>query len=168
MGGGPTGVETTGALAELMHAFTSSGRLAVPGQITSSTAGRLCRDILRQGPRLLAQEADRGRRGRAAGAGVTAIHPDHVEFSDGSTIPARTVVWGGGESGSAVAQGTGPSPGRGGRLDVRPDLTVDGFPGAYAVGDVANIPPMVRMGGHCRNSGRWRSSRVGGRREHCP
>ena len=30
--------------------------------------------------------------------------------------------------------------GRGGWLDVRPDLTVDGHPGVYAVGDVANIP----------------------------
>jgi NADH:quinone reductase (non-electrogenic) len=34
VGGGPTGVETTGALAELMLALHKSGRLAVPGQIT--------------------------------------------------------------------------------------------------------------------------------------
>jgi NADH dehydrogenase len=34
VGGGPTGVETTGALAELMNALSSTGRLDVPGQIT--------------------------------------------------------------------------------------------------------------------------------------
>ena len=74
------------------------------------------------------------------GVGVTAVHPDGVQFNDGSAISTRTVVWGGGESGSAVAQTAGPSPGRGGRIDVRPDLTVAGYPGVYAVGDVANIP----------------------------
>jgi NADH dehydrogenase FAD-containing subunit len=55
-------------------------------------------------------------------------------------VPARTTVWGGGESGAAIAQNAGPAPGHGGRLDVRPDLTVEGYPGGYAVGDVANIP----------------------------
>src|SRR6185312_9283454 len=34
VGGGPTGVETTGALAELMHALSSTGQLDVPGRIT--------------------------------------------------------------------------------------------------------------------------------------
>ena len=34
VGGGPTGVETTGALAELMNALSSTGQLDVPGQIT--------------------------------------------------------------------------------------------------------------------------------------
>ena len=35
---------------------------------------------------------------------------------------------------------SGVSPGRGGRIDVKPDLTVEGFPGVYALGDFANIP----------------------------
>ena len=30
--------------------------------------------------------------------------------------------------------------GRGGRIDVEPDLTVHGYPGVYVVGDIANIP----------------------------
>jgi NADH dehydrogenase FAD-containing subunit len=38
--------------------------------------------------------------------GVTAVHPDRVEFDDNTTIPARTVVWGGGESGSARQSAT--------------------------------------------------------------
>ena len=109
VGGGPTGVETTGALAELMLALHKSGRLAVPGQIT----------LVDRGDALLGQFSDKAhgyalKKLTEAGAevrlgvGVTAVHPDRVEFDDGSAISARTVVWGGGESGSAVAQAAGP------------------------------------------------------------
>ena len=41
VGGGPTGVETSGALAELMHALASTGRLDRPGQITIVDRGGL-------------------------------------------------------------------------------------------------------------------------------
>ena len=168
VGGGPTGVETTGALAELMHALSSTGRLAEPGQIT----------IVDRGSALLAPFSKKAHKYslmklREAGAevkleaGVAAVHPDHVEFSDGSTVPARTVVWGGGESGSAIAQNTGPVPGRGGRLDVLPDLRVEGFPGVYAVGDVANIPSddesgpaLPQLGSVAQQSGRWAAENI--------
>jgi NADH:ubiquinone reductase (H+-translocating) len=168
VGGGPTGVETTGALAELMHALSSTGRLAEPGQIT----------IVDRGSALLAPFSKKAhayslKKLTAAGAvvkleaGVAAVHSDHVEFSDGSTAPARTVVWGGGESGSAIAQNTGPVPGRGGRLDVLPDLTVEGFPGVYAVGDVANIPAddeggpaLPQLGSVAQQSGRWAAENI--------
>jgi hypothetical protein len=98
--------------------------------------------------------------------GVTEVHPDGVQFNDGSAISTRTVVWGGGESGSAVAQAAGPSPGRGGRLDVRPDLTVAGYPGTYAVGDVANIPygddaaALPQLGSVAQQSGKWAAQNI--------
>ena len=168
VGGGPTGVETTGALAELMEALRGTGQLERAGRIT----------IVDRGQTLLGQFSSRAheyavQRLTEAGAevrlgiGVTAVHPDRVEFDDGSSIPARTVVWGGGESGSAVAQSAGPVPGRGGRLDVRPDLTVDGYPGVYAVGDVANIPsgddaigPWPQLGSVAQQSGRWAGENI--------
>jgi NADH:quinone reductase (non-electrogenic) len=168
VGGGPTGVETTGALAELMNALAKTGRLGEPGKIT----------IVDRGSALLAPFSKKAhayslKKLTEAGAevkletGVAAVHPDHVEFSDGSTIPARTVVWGGGESGSAVAQTAGPALGRGGRLDVLPDLRVDGFSGAYAVGDVANIPSgdeaapvFPQLGSVAQQSGRWAAENI--------
>jgi len=168
VGGGPTGVETTGALSELMHALSSTGRLAEPGQIT----------IVDRGSALLAPFSKKAhkyslKKLREAGAevkleaGVAAVHPDHVEFSDGSTLPARTVVWGGGESGSAIAQNTGPVPGRGGRLDVLPDLRVEDFPGVYAVGDVANVPAddeggpaLPQLGSVAQQSGLWAAENI--------
>ena len=165
--GGPTGVETTGALAELMLALHESGGLAVPGQIT----------IVDLGNALLGQFSDKAhayalKKLTEAGAdvrlglGVTSIHADRVQFNDGSAISTRTVVWGGGESGSAVAQGAGPSLGRGGRLDVRPDLTVAGYPGVYAVGDVANIPSgedgraLPQLGSVAQQSGKWAGENI--------
>jgi len=168
VGGGPTGVETTGALAELMQALQSTGRLDPVGKIT----------IVDRSSTLLGQFSSTAHeyalaKLTEAGAdvklevGVTAVHPDRVEFDDNTTIPARTVVWGGGESGSAVAQTVGPVPGRGGRLDVRPDLTLDGYPGVYAVGDVANIPSgdegaptLPQLGSVAQQSGRWTAENI--------
>ena len=167
VGGGPTGVETTGALAELMLALHESGGLAVPGRIT----------LIDLGNALLGQFSDKAhayalKKLTEAGAevrlgvGVTSIHPDRVQLNDGSTIPTRTVVWGGGESGSAVAQTAGPSLGRGGRLDVRSDLTVAGYPGVFAVGDVANIPSpdegaaLPQLGSVAQQSGKWAAQNI--------
>ena len=53
------------------------------------------------------------------GAGVASVHPDRVELDDGSVIPTRTVIWGGGESAAPIAAGAGLPTGRGGRVDVR-------------------------------------------------
>src|SRR6478735_6329880 len=133
VGGGPTGVETTGALAELMLALHKTGRLAQPGQIT----------LVDRGNALLAQFSSKAHgyatrklveAGAAVrlGVGVAAVTPDGVVFDDGTEIATRTVVWGGGESGATVAQAAGPVPGRGGRIDVSPDLSVPGYPGCYA------------------------------------
>ena len=167
VGGGPTGVETTGALAELMLALHESAQVAVPSRIT----------LVDRGDALLGQFSDKAHTYALEkltevgadvrlGTGVAAVYPDRVEFTDGSAIPARTVVWGGGESASAIAENAGPSPGRGGRIDVRPDLTVPGYPGTYAVGDVANIPSgddgraLPQLGSVAQQSGKWAAQNI--------
>ena len=88
VGGGPTGVETTGALAELMHALHQTERISHPGQIT----------IVDRGPALLGQFSSKAheyalRKLTEAGGvvklgvGVTSVHPDRVEFDDGRFDP---------------------------------------------------------------------------------
>src|SRR6266498_2876552 len=63
-----------------------------------------------------------------------------ISLADGSSIRTRCVIWGGGIMAPPVAGTAGLPQGRGGRIDVQPDLTVDGAPGVYVIGEVANIP----------------------------
>jgi NADH:ubiquinone reductase (H+-translocating) len=74
------------------------------------------------------------------GTGVKEVTADHVVLSDGTTIQTRCVAWGGGLMAASPAAASGMPQGRGGRIDVEPDLSVQGYPGVYVVGDIANIP----------------------------
>jgi NADH dehydrogenase len=167
VGGGPTGVETAGAVAELMQQLKRSELLEESGRIT----------LVDRGDALLGQFSDKAHRYSLRrlteagvdvrlGVGVTAVRADGIELDETTTIPARTVVWGGGESGAVVIQEAGPKPGRGGRIDVEPDLTVDGFPGTYVIGDAANIPsadpavPLPQLGSVAQQSGRWAARNI--------
>jgi NADH dehydrogenase len=49
------------------------------------------------------------------------------------------VIWAGGLKASGLSASLGIKTGRGGRVDVQPDLSVAGFPGVYALGDFANF-----------------------------
>ena len=166
VGGGPTGVETTGAVIELMAALEATGRTPYAGRVT----------LVDRGDALLGAFVDKAHsyahsklteRGAdlRLGVGVAVVQPDRVELTDGTAIPARTVVWAGGESAALVAQDVGPAPGRAGRIDVLPDLSVDGYPGVYAVGDVANIPtadgaPLPQLGSVAQQSGVWAARNI--------
>jgi NADH dehydrogenase len=144
VGGGPTGVELAGGLADLIH-DTMAGQyhdLAV-------TSAQI--HIVDLGPTLLGPFSDSAhdyvakvlaRKGVRThlGVAVTEIGPGHVTLADGTTIPTRCVVWGGGIMAPPLAAAAGLPRGRGGRIEVQPDLTVEGAPGVYVIGDVANIP----------------------------
>ena len=166
VGGGPTGVEIAGAVTELMEALHKHGRILSPGRVVlvdraDTVLGAFSERSRRYATKKLAHATVDLR----LGAGVSAVHPDRVELTDGSRIRTRTVVWGGGESAAELAADCGPEPGRGGRLDVQSDLGVPGFPGAYAVGDVANIPdasgvPLPQLGSVAQQSGIWAADNI--------
>jgi NADH dehydrogenase len=73
------------------------------------------------------------------GEGVKEVHADHVLLADGTKIPTRTTIWAGGLKASSLSSAIGIQTGRGGRINVEPDLSVKGFPGVYALGDFANV-----------------------------
>jgi NADH dehydrogenase len=143
IGGGPTGVETAGAIADLFqrtpdfafkdadlkHASVTlidmAGTVLVP---FTKKAQEYTSSILRE----------RGVELRL-GAHVSEVTASDVVLADGTHIPAGLVIWAGGLKASSLSGSLGIKPGRGGRVDVRSDLTVEGFPGVYALGDFANF-----------------------------
>ena len=169
VGGGPTGVEVSGALAELVAALRAHGR--TPDDATVHLVDRGGAVLGQFSPRAQAYAHDHLVAAGVElhlGAGVASVHEDHVVLDDGSSLPTRTVIWAGGESGSTVVQSGGLPVGRGQRIDVRADLGVDGYPGVWAVGDVANIPAgpqdgaptLPQLGSVAQQSGRWAAQNI--------
>ena len=84
---------------------------------------------------------------------------------DGSTIQTHLVIWGGGEMAAPIAGDAGIGQGRGGRIDVRPDLSVPGHTNVFAVGDVANISygdegALPQLGSVAQQSGAWAAKNI--------
>jgi NADH dehydrogenase len=164
VGGGPTGVETAGALADMVRLT-----MTVEYRDLGVDAARV--HLVDAGTNLLAPFSARaheyvtkvmGRKGVELHmqTKVTEVGPGHVTFGDGTEIPTRCVVWGGGIEAPAVAGAAGVPQGRGGRIDVEPELTVKGFPRFYAVGDAANISGaegalLPQLGSVALQSGTW-------------
>jgi NADH dehydrogenase len=64
-----------------------------------------------------------------------------------------------------LAANTGLPRGHGGRIEVKPDLTVDGFPGVYVLGDFANIAGpdgvnLPQLGSVAQQSGEWTAKNI--------
>jgi len=144
VGGGATGVEVAGALADLVHET-----MTMEYKDLAVSAARV--HVVEAGHTLLAPFSDTAhdyvakvlaRKGVRLhlGTAVTEVGAGHVTLADGTCIPTRCVIWGGGIMAPTLAAAAGLPQGRGGRIDVDPDLTVPGVPGVYAIGDVANIP----------------------------
>jgi NADH dehydrogenase len=169
VGAGPTGVETAGALSDLVNDV-------IPHRYPHAAAGAAKVVLVHLGPSALADFSDGAhtyatsqlqRRGVELRFGVSAkeITAHHIALSDGTTIPTHLVVWAGGATASPLAERSGISQGRGGRLDVRPDLTVGGFARVYALGDFANIPcgdesALPQLGSVATQSGAWAAKNI--------
>jgi len=143
VGGGPTGVEVAGAMAELVD--------KVLRQDFHDLDVRRARIILvEQAPQLLTPFSERSRRyaretleARGVevrlGRAVTSVASDHLTLDDGSTLRTRLVLWAAGVRASGLADHLALPQGRGGRVVVGPDLSIPGHPDAYAIGDLADI-----------------------------
>ena len=144
VGGGPTGVEVAGALAELLdvavrHDGFRFDRAA--GRIILVDALDRLLTPFRESASAYAAETLAGR-GIELRLGhlVKAVRADAVELEDGTVIPTRTVVWAGGVTVEHTVAGEIDAPtGPNGRLIVGPDLTVVGHEDVYAVGDAAAV-----------------------------
>jgi NADH dehydrogenase len=142
VGGGPTGVELAGALAEIaQHVLASDFRSIDP---------RSTRVLLVEaGPRIL-PAFDESLSASAVkqlqklgvevmtGTAVTGIDELHVYLLDKS-LPASVVLWGAGVAASPLGKLLGAPTDRAGRVEVLPDLTLPGHPEVFVLGDLAAI-----------------------------
>jgi len=97
--------------------------------------------------------------------GVTEIAPGKVTLTDGREILTRTVVWAGGIQAPDLAAKLGLEQGRGGRVTAQPDLSVEGYPRVYAIGDMANMPDHdgnahPQLGSVALQAGRWAAQNI--------
>jgi NADH dehydrogenase len=169
VGAGPTGVETAGAMADLVNQV-------MPKRFHDLDVKRTRIYLVDHGPVVLAAFSDKAHAYAAEklqhngvtlvlGTGVNEIAPDHVTLSDGTKILTRTVVWAGGIQAPELVGKLGLAQGRGGRLTAEADLTVSGFPGVYAIGDMANIPDhdgndLPQLGSVALQAGRWAAENI--------
>jgi NADH dehydrogenase len=142
IGGGPTGVEMAGAIAEI-----SRQSLHRDFRHIDPTSARVI--LLEAGPALLAAFPDPLRRVARAdlerlgvevrtGAAVTKVARGRVEVGD-THIAAETVIWAAGVAASPLGATLGAPLDRAGRVLVQPDLTIPGHPDVFVIGDLASL-----------------------------
>ena len=142
VGGGATGVELAGTLAEIArHTLTGEFRRAQP------RAANIL--LVEAGPRVLAAfdpalstKAQRqlehlGVQVRL-GQAVTAVDCEGVTLG-GERIAARTVLWAAGGAASPLGRRLGTPLDRAGRVLVQPDLSLPGYPEVFVLGDLASV-----------------------------
>jgi NADH:ubiquinone reductase (H+-translocating) len=140
VGGGPTGVELAGAVAEL-----SRRALARDFRAIDPTRTRVI--LIEAGPRLLANFPERLSRYTAAalarigvevrlGQAVTDCTAEGVQIGP-EFVRAATVVWAAGVRASAAANWLGIEPDRAGRVPVLPDLRAPGHADIWVIGDTS-------------------------------
>jgi NADH dehydrogenase len=142
VGGGPTGVELAGTLAEIArHTLRGEFRRVDPRK------ARVL--LLEAGPRVLSSFPESlSEKARAqlhklgvevrTGMPVAAIDDEGVQLGD-TRIAARTVLWAAGVAASPLARDLGVPLDRAGRVQVEPDLSVPGHPSIFVAGDLASI-----------------------------
>ena len=140
VGGGPTGVELAGALAEIArHALAREFDAIDPGsaRIVLCEAGPAVLpsfpdDLRQHAARALAELGVEVR----VNAPVSDIAPGRVSIG-GEAIATETVLWAAGVAASALGVSLGAPLDRAGRVIVEPDLSIPGHPEVYVIGDLA-------------------------------
>lgn len=140
-GGGPTGVELAGSLAELVdlvvrhdHPNLDVDRVRI---VLVEARDQLLGGLsARSGDSALVELQERGVDVRLE-VGIASVAADHVVLTDGETIPARVVIWAAGVAASPIATTLGVELGRGRRIPVDEHLAVAGLEDIFAIGDIA-------------------------------
>lgn len=142
VGGGPTGVELAGTLAEI-------ARHVLAHEFRSIDPSRARIILLEGGPRVLAaysEDLSRSAKEQLQRLGVevrtntlvTSVEPGAVRIGD-TRIVASVVLWAAGVAASPLGKKLGATCDRVGRVLVQPDLTLPGRPEVFVIGDLASL-----------------------------
>ena len=163
VGGGPTGVETAGALAELYRGDFAKDYPGVDtedARVILVEAGPELFAMFKPKLREYAEEALTKRDVEVrTGEVVASVTPTRVRLKSGDELNAHTLVWGAGLQGNPLVQSLGIELQRGNRIAVGPDLLLAGHPEVYVVGDIAAISdskteqPLPQLGSVALQSG---------------
>lgn len=149
VGGGFTGVEAAGEMADFFRSTTrfyptiaagaidvylvEGGKKLLP-DLQAGMGEYSAQALARRGVRVLVDTF-------VAGADARGL-----ELEDGTTIPTATIVWSAGVKPSPVVAALSIGTGRGGSVAVARDLSVPNYPGVWAIGDCAAIPDPDQRG----------------------
>jgi NADH:ubiquinone reductase (H+-translocating) len=152
VGGGPTGVELSGALAEMkryvlpkdypeldfgnMNIYLVEGGSKTLGNMSEKSAEDSQRYLTRLGVKLLTNTI------------VSNFDGSTVQLKDGNTIPAKTVIWAAGVTGAAPPGFDQALIARGNRLIVDRQMKLKGFTNIYVIGDLAYMETPKYPQGH--------------------
>jgi NADH dehydrogenase len=168
VGGGPTGVEMAGAIAEIArfslardfrHIDTRDARVILieaGTELLAAFPDRLSRRSL--------QDLERLGVDVRFGKPVTAIAPNAVTLGD-EVISANTIVWAAGVQASPLGRSLGVELDRAGRVLVNPDLTVPGHPEIFVIGDMASLQdargrPLPGVAQVAMQQGAWAAANI--------
>jgi NADH:ubiquinone reductase (H+-translocating) len=139
VGGGPTGVEMAGAIAELAHdmlprdypGLEGSGRVVVVEAETELLA-HFAPGLSRYSEQQLRRMGVELR----TGVKVSGMEPGRLKLGDEELV-AGVIIWAAGVEATPVAKWLGVKPGHGGQVQVGPDLKLPDHPDVYVIGDAA-------------------------------
>ena len=143
VGGGPTGVETAGALSDLFYNL-------LPRDYHQLATEKARITLVEMGPEVLPpfkenlraytkkELEDRGVELRL-GESVAEVGPTSVKLKSGEEIKTHTLVWAGGVQANPLARILGMPLGRGGRVKLNPDLSVPDHQEIFVVGDMGEV-----------------------------
>jgi NADH dehydrogenase len=145
IGGGPTGVELAGAIAELARRSVSRDFRSITPHCSRVVLVEAGQRILPSFPPELSTKAEQALRDLGVEVLIdTAVSEiaDGLAVAGGERIAARTIVWAAGVQASPAAQWLDAEYDRQGRIFVERDLRVPPHERIFAVGDTANVPGM--------------------------
>ncbi|MDP4228399.1 MAG: NAD(P)/FAD-dependent oxidoreductase, partial [Bacteroidota bacterium] len=141
VGGGPTGVELSGAIAEMK-------RYVLPKDFPELDFSKMSIFLVEAAPRILANMSEKSSKESQkylqadgvtvlTGVQVTDFDGENVQLSNGKEIPAYSLIWAAGIKGNILEGLDKATVGRGNRIIVDSSNLVKGYTNIFAIGDVA-------------------------------